>query len=205
MKRGLLIFSLSLLLVLFPGLFKAEESIDKTNDPSMISGSQQEEVEKTILEALDRFKKGDTREAVALLAEAMMMIKSGQELSIDQLFLCKEINGYRDYVKREGNTIESSEPFLLYIEPAGYQIKKEGNEYKIWVSEDASIVNEKGDVIFQRNNWVEYQKGFVSPVIPFYITNRVTDIPPGKYTFKFTIKDNYGKTFLEQSYEFMVE
>ena len=60
-------------------------------------------------------------------------------------------------------------------------------------------------MIFQRNNWVEYQKGFVSPVIPFYITNRVTDIPPGKYTFKFTIKDNYGKTFLEQSYEFMVE
>jgi hypothetical protein len=193
------------LVVLFPGLFKAEESIDKTKDHSMISGSQQEEVEKTILAALDRFKKGDTREAVALLAEAMMMIKSGEELSIDQLFLCEEINGYRDYVKREGNTIESSEPFLLYIEPSGYQIKKEGNEYKIWVSEDASIVNEKGDVIFQRNNWVEYQKGFVSPVIPFYITNRVTDIPPGKYTFKFTIKDNYRKAFLEQSYEFNVE
>ncbi|MFW6140032.1 MAG: hypothetical protein ACOC5S_01580 [Acidobacteriota bacterium] len=207
MKRGLLILSLALFLVLFPSLFKAEGNLDKPNEGSvaMNSGAQQEEIEKTILEALDQFKKGDTREAVSLLAEAMMMIKSREELSIDQLFLCKEIHGYRDFVKREGNALKSGEPFLLYIEPIGYQIKKEGSEYQIWVSEDASIVNEEGDVIFQRNNWVEYRKGFVSPVIPFYITNRVTDIPPGKYTFKFTIKDNYGKTFLEHSYEFVVE
>ncbi|MGM0466917.1 MAG: hypothetical protein ACQERH_10870 [Acidobacteriota bacterium] len=207
MKRGLLILSLALSLVLFPSLFKAGGNSDEPNDGSalMTSGIQQEEVEKTILEALSQFKRGDTREAVALLAEAMMMIKSGEELSIDQLFLCKEINGYRDFVKRDGNTLKSGDPFLLYIEPAGYQIKKEGSEYQIWVSEDASIVNENGDVIFQQNNWVEYQKGFVSPVIPFYITNRVTDIPPGKYTFKFTIKDNYKKTFLEHSYKFVVE
>jgi len=207
LKRGLLILSLSLLLVLFPSLFKAEGNSDKPNDSSMVitNGLQQEEIEKTILEALEQFKKGETRKAVGLLAEAMMMIKSGEELSIDQLFLCKEINGYRDFVKREGNTLKSGEPFLLYIEPAGYQIRKEGSEYKIWVSEDASIVNEKGEVIFQKNNWVEYNRGFVSPVIPFYITNRVTDIPSGKYTFKFSIKDNYKKTFLEQSYEFIVE
>jgi len=174
-------------------------------NPDSESTDQPEEIEKTILEALAKFKKGDTREAVAFLAEAMMMIKSSEELSIDQLFLCEEINGYRDYIKREGNTLRSGEPLLLYIEPAGYQIRKEGSEYKIWVSEDASIVNEKGEVIFQKNNWVEYHRGFVSPVIPFYITNRVTDIPPGKYAFKFTIKDNYKKTFLEQSYKFMVE
>jgi hypothetical protein len=207
LKRGLLILSLALFLVLFPSLFKAEGNLDKPNERSsaMNSGTQKAEVEKIILEALDQFKKGDTREAVTLLAEAMMVIKSGEELSIDQLFLCKEINGYRDFVKREGNALKSGEPFLLYIEPAGYQIKKEGSEYKVWVSEDASIVNEDGDVIFQKNNWVEYNKGFVSPVIPFYITNRVTDIPPGQYIFKFTIKDNYKKTFLEQSYEFTVK
>jgi hypothetical protein len=202
MKKGFLIFGLALALVLLPCFLKA--GVDFGN-PDNESADQSKEIEKTILEALAKFKKGDTREAVVFLAEAMMMIKSSEELSIDQLFLCEEINGYRDYIKREGTTLRSSEPFLLYIEPAGYQIRKEGSEYKIWVSEDASIVNEDGDVIFQENNWVEYHRGFVSPVIPFYITNRVTDIPPGKYIFKFTIKDNYKKTFLEQSYEFIVE
>jgi len=202
MKKGFLIFGLALSLVLLPCFLNAE--MDSGN-PDSESADQPEEIEKTILEALAKFKKGDTREAVAFLAEAMMMIKSSEELSIDQLFLCEEINGYRDYIKREGNTLRSGEPLLLYIEPAGYQIRKEGSEYTIWVSEDASIVNEKGEVIFQKNNWVEYHKGFVSPVIPFYITNRVTDISPGKYIFKFTIKDNYKKTFLEQSYKFMVE
>ncbi len=207
MKRGFLIAGLALSLILFPSLFKAEGNSEKPKEASLETDimAQQEKIEKTILEALAQLKKGDNNKAAELLAEAMMMIKSAEELSIGQLFLCKEINGYRDYVKREGNTIKSGEPFLLYIEPAGFQIRKEDSEYKIWVSEDASIVNENGDVIFQQNNWVEYKRGFMSPGIPFYITNRVTDIPPGKYTFKFTIKDNYKKIFLEQSFDFMVE
>ncbi len=202
MKRGLLVFGLVLSLALLPCLLKAEMVSGNFDGESV---GQQDEIEKTILDALNMLKKGDTNQAVSLLAEAMMMIKSSEKLSVSQLFLCTEIIGYRDYVKREGNTLKSGEPFLLYIEPDGYQIRKEGSEYKIWVSEDASIINETGDIIFQQNNWVEYQKGFVSPVIPFYITNRVTDIPPGKYTFKFTIKDKYKNSFLEQSFNFVVE
>jgi len=202
MKRGFLIFGLVLSLALLPCLLKAELVSENLNGRSV---GQQEEIEKTILDALEMLREGDTNQAASLLAEAIMMIKSGGKLSVSQLFLCEEINGYRDYVQREGNTLKSGEPFLLYIEPAGYQIKKEDGEYKIWVSEDASIVNAGGDTIFQQTNWVEYQKGFTSPVIPFYITNRVTDIPPGKYTFTFTIKDKYKNSFLEQSFEFVVE
>ncbi|MBD3413353.1 MAG: hypothetical protein GF421_02855 [Candidatus Aminicenantes bacterium] len=187
MKRGLLIIGLVFTLAFLP------------------SWAQQKEIEKTILQALDLVQKGDTQKAVVLLAEAIMMIKNAEDLSIGQMFLCTEINGYRDYIKREGNSLKSGEPLLLYIEPAGYQIKKEDNVYKIWVSQDASIVNEKGDVILQQNNWVEFKKGFTSPVVPFYITNRVTDIPPGKYTFKFTIKDKYRNSFLDHSFEFVVE
>jgi hypothetical protein len=169
------------------------------------SGGQLEEIENSLLKALELLKKGDKEKALTLLAEAMMKIKSGEELSIQQLVLCSEIGGYREYAKKEANTIKSSEPLLLYIEPAGYQIKKEGDEYNIWVSEDASIMNEKGDVIFQKNNWVEYKRGFMSPVIPFFITNRVTDIPPGKYTFNFTLKDHYKNSFLSDSFVFIVE
>jgi len=202
MKRGFLIFGLVLSLALLPCLLSAELVSGNLDGRSV---GQQDEIEKTILDALEMLREGDTTQASYLLAEAIMMIKSSGKLSVSQLLLCEEINGYRDYVQREGNTLKSGEPFLLYIEPEGYQIKKEDGEYKIWVSEDASIVNAAGDNIFQQTNWVEYQKGFASPVIPFYITNRVTDIPPGKYTFKFTIKDKYKNSFLEQSFEFVVE
>jgi hypothetical protein len=169
------------------------------------SSGQVEEIENSLLKALELLKKGNMDEVLTLLTEAIMKITSGEELSVQQLVLCSEIGGYRDYAKREANTIKSSEPLLLYIEPTGYQIKKEGDEYNIWVSEDASIINENGDVIFQKNNWVEYKRGFMSPVIPFYITNRVTDIPPGKYTFNFTLKDHYKNSFLSDSFVFIVE
>jgi hypothetical protein len=187
--------------------FKADGKSEgfKTHSWRVIPGGQEEEVENAITKALEELKNGDRKRALDLLAEAMMMIQSGEELSIQKLALCTEIRGYRDFTAIEGNTIQNSEPLLLYIEPGGFKIKKEDDEFKIWISEDASILNESGEIIFQRNNWVEYKREFASPVIPFFITNRVREIPPGKYTFKFTLKDHYKNTFLSETYEFIVK
>lgn len=164
-----------------------------------------EKIEKTILSAIDQLKKGNPEQAITLLSEAIMMIKNSQELHIRKILLCTSVQGYRDYKTKKSNVLQAGEPFLLYIEPAGYQIVKEENEYKIWILEDAKIVNEKGEVVFEKTDWVSYNKGFPNPNIPFYITNRVTDIPGGKYKFIFTLKDKYKKTFLTGNFEFVVE
>jgi len=164
-----------------------------------------EEIEKTVLSAVDQLKKGNLEQAITLLSEAIMMIQNSQELHIRKVLLCTSIQGFRDYKNKNSNVLQAGEPFLLYIEPAGYQIAKEDNEYKIWIIEDAKIVNEKGKTVFEKTDWVSYNKGFPNPNIPFYITNRVADIPVGKYKFIFTLKDKYKKTFLTESFEFRVE
>jgi len=166
---------------------------------------QEEEIEKTIQMALDHLKQGDWDKTVDLLSEAIMLIKSSQDLHIREITLCSRIDGFRDYTSIGGNTLKTGTPLLVYIEPAGYRILKESGEFKIWLSEDAKITNEKGDVVFERNDWVNYNKSFPNPDIPFYITNRVTDIPAGIYTFTFTIKDHYKKAFLTETFEFVVE
>jgi hypothetical protein len=166
---------------------------------------QEEEIEKAIQTALDHLKRGELDKTVDLLSEAIMLIKSSQDLHVREIILCSQINGFRDYSSIGGNTLKMGTPLLVYIEPSGYRILKESGEFKIWLSEDAKITNEKGEVVFERNDWVNYNKSFPNPDIPFYITNRVTDIPAGIYTFTFTIKDHYKKTFLTETFEFVVE
>jgi len=167
--------------------------------------SQSEEIVKLMEMAIDNFKKGNTIEAVKFLNEAIYMIKSNEEFQIKEIALCDKVDGYGIYEKKPGNAIKAGEPILFYIEPIGFKIEKENGQFVIWISEDAKITNEEGEVIFQKTDWINYNQSFSQPNIPFYITNRVADIPAGKYTFMFTLKDHYKKTFLSEKYEFVVE
>jgi hypothetical protein len=164
-----------------------------------------EEIEKMLQSALERYKKGDPAETISLLAEAIMQIRNSMPLKIGKLYLCSEVRDYNDYDAKDGFVLRAGEPLLLYIEPEGYGIRKEENQYKIWISQDAVIKNEKGETIFQRNDWVEYNKAFPTPIIPFYLTNRVSDIPAGKYTYSLTLKDHHKNSFLTESFEFLVQ
>jgi len=166
---------------------------------------QKQEIENKILKALEELKNGYSDEVVELLSEAIMMIQNEKEFGIKEIVLCSEIKDFRDYTKKPEHKIEAGDPFLLYIEPEGFRVVKEGDRYNIWVSEDVSLVDEKGEVVFEKKDWVSYKRGFDLPVIPFYITNRITDIPPGKYKFTLTLKDHYKKTFLTDIFEFVVE
>jgi hypothetical protein len=205
MKKGPLI-----LILVFMVAFLQSYTIDKTHSEYFKKSHtsvlpQEEDIENTIQRALDELKQGKWDEAVDLLAEAILLIKSKEGFHVREITLCSRIDGFRDYSKIGGNILKKGTPLLVYIEPAGYQILKELGEFKIWLSEDAKITNGKGDVVFERNNWVDYNKSFPKPDIPFYITNRVSDIPEGIYTFSFTIKDHYKKTFLTETFEFVVK
>ncbi|MFP4083088.1 MAG: hypothetical protein ACLFVG_10095 [Candidatus Aminicenantes bacterium] len=200
------IYSIMGIVLLFS--FLTASATESTSCPSFTQEKQpveEEGIEETIQEALAAVKKGNRQEAIDLLAEAIMLLKNSGEFHIAKLFLCSEINDYRDYTPKNSNVLKAGEPLLLYIEPDGYRLLKEGNQYRIWVSLDASIADAQGEVIFERNNWVNYKKAFPTPIIPFYLTNRVSDIPAGKYTYTMTLKDHYKNTFLTKSFEFSVE
>jgi hypothetical protein len=167
--------------------------------------TQEDDIESTISKAVTELKKGKSEKAIYLLSEAIFLIKNEQKLDIKQIILCNAINGFRDYIRYTGYKLSRHMPLLLYIEPKGYQIQKERGKYKIWISEDAKIRDERGKVIFLKQNWVNYKKTHGTPHIPFYITNRVKDIPPGNYTFECTIRDHYGNTSFTEVFLFEVE
>lgn len=184
------------------------ESSEKSDNLSGIQEGQDvqtKEIEDAINEAVNAIKEGNRENAVDLLAEAIMLLKNSAEFRVAKLFLCSDIRDYRDYTPKESHVLKAGEPLLVYIEPDGYRLVKEGDEYKIWVSLDASITDSEGEVIFEKNNWVNYEKVFPTPIIPFYLTNRLSDIPAGSYTYTVTLKDHHKNAFLTESLEFIVE
>ena len=203
MKRGIFtVFIMTCLFAFFnPQIFGSP--LD--NDLYTRKNSDSKVIEETITMALDSLKKGDFEKTIDHLSEAMMQVKNCLDLHLVKLILCTEVRDFRDYDARDSFEIEAGEPLLVYMEPDGYHILKEGDAYKIWVSQDASITNDKGEVIFQRNNWVNYKRIFPTPILPFYLTNNVSDIPPGKYTYSLTLKDHYKNTFLSKTFEFIVK
>jgi len=198
-KWCVVFLAVCLLALTMASSFPAEEG----NNPQETFDADQ--LERMLSEALERFRKGEAVETMNLLGEAMMQIRNNLPLEISKLFMCSEIRDFNDYDAKAGFELKAGEPLLLYIEPEGYGVRKEEGEYRIWISQDVEIKNVEGEVIFQRNNWVDYNKGFPTPVIPFFLTNRITDIPPGQYTYTFTLKDHHKNTFLTKSFQFSVQ
>ncbi len=161
-------------------------------------------LEETLKLALAKFKGGESAESLRLLAKAIMQVRQQMPLSIIKLHLCDEIRDYNDYDAKAEFELEAGERLLVYIEPEGFGVNEQDGQYWIKLTQDVEIKDADGDVIFQRNGWVDYHKGFPTPVIPFYITNSIRDIPAGAYTFTFTLKDHFKNTFLTKSFKFVV-
>ncbi len=158
-----------------------------------------------IKNADNQYKKGYYEKAVNSLSEAIMMIKNKGSLKITKTILCTSIKGYGDYTKIDGYSLKIKQPLLLYIEVEGFKVLKENEKYLFSLSQDVKITDESGKILFQKKDWVTYKKSFPVPLFPFHITNRITDIPQGKYKYEITINDHYRKTFTTKSFNFEVK
>ena len=190
----LLVFTLSL---------PAEPLVEETADTE--KKIDLKEMRTTLDAVMTRIEAGDKITALRLLSEAVMAIRNSRPLKIGRLHLCTEVREFGDFDAREEFVLKAGEPLLLYMEPEGYGIQKKGDEYWISISQDAAIQDAKGETIFQRIEWIKYRKAFQSPLIPFYLTNRVREIPVGTYTYSLTLKDHLKKTFIIKSFQFKVE
>lgn len=164
-----------------------------------------DEVENQVSAALAYHKQGKNEEAIKALSNALMVLHNKRELVIKNIHLCEAIVGYGDYKKIASNKLKAGEPFILYFEVEGYGVKKEKDKYWFWLSEDAKLTNEKGEVMFQRDDFLNYNKSFNIPIFPFFMQNRIANLKPGKYKYDFTVKDHIKKAFVSGSIELEVE
>lgn len=169
------------------------------------TGLMANDIERGIQSALNYYKKGNIKGTIDTLTVVLMNLQNQLKLSIKNLNLCFSIDGFGVYNKIGSFTLKKGQPLLLYLELEGFSVKKDGNKYWINISEDMKIEDSNGKIIFQKNNFITYNKYFMVPIIPFNLKNTVTAIPPGKYKYSFTIKDHNKNTTISNEFDFEVK
>ncbi len=164
-----------------------------------------DEVEDKISAALSLYQNGKTEECITSLAEAIMVMQNKKELKINKVELCTSVRGYGDYTTLGADTLKSGDPLFVYIEIEGFNVVKDQGKYWLWVSEDLTMTNEKGEVLVNKKDWMKEKKSYPFPVFPLYIPNKVTNIQAGKYKYEITIKDHLKKSFVVKAFEFEVK
>lgn len=147
-----------------------------------------------------------TQDAVAGLKEKIVELQNRGELKIDNLTACSKISGFGSYVALPENKLKNGERFLVYLEPVNYFTRKSDLRYEINISEDMLVLNEKGDILWGKEDAVVYNYTSRAPVLDLFITNAIDlkGLPVGKYAFRAIVKDKLKGKSTNQSIFFEV-
>jgi hypothetical protein len=162
-------------------------------------------VESMLDQAKKQYQAGDYRKTIGLLYEALSLISKQMPLRISHLSLCDRVDGHRNFQAKPGFALAQGEPLLLYFEVEGFNTLKDGDKYWISLSQDALVVDQQGQPLFDKKDWVVLKTDYDSPVVPVYFTNRLTGIEKGKFTFTVTVRDEYKKQTVQKAFDFIVQ
>jgi hypothetical protein len=112
------------------------------------------------------------------------------------MFVTSKAPGYGMFEKRSTNVFKPGEDLITYVEPKNFRWKEEGaNGYSIGLVVDAALLNDKGEVIYEKLNSMG-PLGYVSHdrvrEWDVNMTFTLSGAPAGDYTLRYTFHDANG-------------
>ena len=112
-------------------------------------------------------------------------------------FVMEQPEGYGMYTPRTDTVFNAIDPILIYCEPVGYTVVKNGDLYEFNLSADFTVADEKGNILGGQENfgsWGIKSRAFNTEFMMFFTFN-LKGLPGGKYKLQVTLKDtNSDKT-----------
>ncbi|MBF0529224.1 MAG: hypothetical protein HQK55_08135 [Deltaproteobacteria bacterium] len=144
------------------------------------------------------YSRGDFPSTIDSLRDALEAAWIEAPLTAQNVtFVSAPPQGFRKFKARADNIFETIDPVQLYIEPVGCILKKEGQTYRIAVSADFAVMDEKGTALGGQNG-IEALKAEVqsfSTEIMMTFTFVPKGLPPGNYKLAVILNDkNSDKT-----------
>jgi hypothetical protein len=143
---------------------------------------------------------------IADLKKQIVLLQNKGELGFKDFTLCTSIVSFASYVPAQTNTVKSGSEIYFYYEPKNVFTNIKDGLYEIWFTQDMIVLSEKGEVLLEKKDALSFHYTTKSPVLDLYATNTLTltDVEPGKYTFKAVLKDLLKKKEITQTYAFEV-
>lgn len=132
------------------------------------------------------------------LKEKIIEIQNKGDLDFRNFAFCSSIVGFGSYAPLPSLAIDKSGELLVYYEPVSVFTSKKEGIYEIWYTQDMVLLDEKGEVLQEWPNALDFHYTTRTPVMDLWAQNNITlggQVPAGKYKFKAVLKDKLsGRT-----------
>jgi hypothetical protein len=126
------------------------------------------------------------------LKDKIIEIQNKGELGFRNFAFCSNIIGFGSYVPLAEPALDKSGDLLVYYEPVNVFTNKKEGLYEIWYTQDMALLNEKGEVLQEWPNALDFHYTSKAPVLDVWAQNNITlggQVPVGKYRFRGVLKD----------------
>jgi hypothetical protein len=126
------------------------------------------------------------------LKEKIIEIQNKGELGFRYFSFCSNIIGFGSYVPLPRPVLDKSGELLVYYEPVNIFTSKKEGLYEIWYTQDMALLSEKGEVLQEWTNALDFHYTTKAPVMDLFAQNSITlggQVAAGKYKFKAVLKD----------------
>ncbi len=115
-----------------------------------------------------------------------------EEFSFTKGLFVKEVKGFGMYTEEETSRFEKGSKVTIYLEVDGFQLIKQENDYKLSMSLDLHVKDDKGNTGIEQAGVVTADLLVKSLIHDFFFTVNIdlAELPPGKYTLSFIATDN---------------
>ena len=136
-------------------------------------------------------------EKILKLKDQIVRIQNEGKLGMRNLNLCSKVITLGAYVPLPEAKIEVGKTYYIYYEPTNWFTKIEKGRYEFWLEQEVLILDVQGDVVWSSLRAPIAHHNTAVPMLDIYMVNNIdlTAAPPGKYTYKIVLHDEFkGET-----------
>jgi len=145
-------------------------------------------------------------EKILKLKDQIVRIQNEGKLGMRNLNLCSKVITLGAYVPLPEAKIKAEKEYYIYYEPTNWFTKIEGGRYEFWFTQDAFLLDAKGEVLVERLGALSMHFNTATPLLDIYVVNdlHITGAPPGKYTYKMVLRDEFKDEIVTKTVGFEI-
>jgi hypothetical protein len=146
------------------------------------------------------------QDAVLKLKNQIIDLQNRGALGFREFTLCSKILGYGSYVPLDKLQVPQGSELQVSCEPVNVFTNRNKGKYEIWYTQDIVLLTDKGKVLYEQEELLNFRYSSRSPVFDLYATNSLDlgELSPGKYIYKAVLRDKLKGVTAEYTLPFAV-
>jgi hypothetical protein len=146
------------------------------------------------------------QDAVLKLKNQVIDLQNKGTLGFREFTLCSNILGYGSFVPLEKPQVPPGAELQVYYEPVNVFTNRVKGQYEIWYTQDIVLTTDKGAVLYEQEELLNFRYSSRSPVFDLYATNSLSlgELGPGRYVYKVVLRDKLKGATAEYKLPFSI-